>query len=461
MPQNPGGTDYDVALKAKGLDVSYEQFPYRFMNVRGTASAQPGKITLTDMTSHNGRASCTVNGTIVSDAAGDTADLNLRAANLPIDKDLLGAMPSELAPLAERFTPGGTFNADFEKLHIKRTLIAGISPAIGTSAPSRPFSAPAATSPATMPATSPVRTPEGAPTSKPASRWQFVWSVTGSGSLNDAKIDIGFGEKTLSGMVSGSAGDDKGLVVDAQVALDSIVVGKQKVTDVRGKVAKKADNSLVRISDISAKSYGGQVEGLAEIRLDRPLEYGLSLKVQDMDLEKLFSAAGVSSKDVKGLLGGNLLLTGNGKDLSAAQATGVLRISKAKLYKLPIMLGLLNVIFLTVPGDAAFTEGEINYYLKGQKITLREIDLRGPAISILGSGTVDLKTDGLNLTFLTGPPGKFAGMRSLAVELLQGIIREIAEIHVTGTTAKPIMRPVPLRSIEALIRTLTDPEPKK
>jgi hypothetical protein len=52
-------------------------------------------------------------------------------------------------------------------------------------------------------------------------------------------------------------------------------------------------------------------------------------------------------------------------------------------------------------------------------------------------------------------------MRSLAAELLQSIIREIAEIHVTGTTAKPIMRTVPLRSIEALIRTLTNPEPRQ
>jgi hypothetical protein len=447
------------------------------MNVRGRASAVPGKITLTNMTSHNGQSSSTVSGTIVSGDAGDTADLVLHAANMPIDKDLLAAMPSELAPLAERFTPGGTFNADFEKLHIKRTCGMGVPPmspagappvdaaAPGTSssrpAPSRDDLAATTAKPATMPTTSSVRTPAGAPATAPASPWQFAWGVKGSGSISDAKIDMGFGEKTLSGTVTGSAGDDGGLVADAQIALDSVVMGKQKVTDVQGKVAKKAGNSLVRISDISAKCYGGQVEGLAEIRLERPLEYSLSLKVQDMDMEKLFDAAGLPTKDVKGLLGGSLMLAGIGTDLSTAQATGKLRISKAKLYKLPIMLGLLNVIFLAVPGDAAFTEGETNYYLKGQKITLHEIDLRGPAISILGSGTVDLKTDGLNLTFLTGPPGKLAGMRSLAAELLQSIIREIAEIHVTGTTAKPIMRTVPLRSIEALIRTLTNPEPRQ
>ena len=48
--------------------------------------------------------------------------------------------------------------------------------------------------------------------------------------------------------------------------------------------------------------------------------------------------------------------------------------------------------------------------------------------------------------------------KDLADELLEGILRELVEIHVTGTLAKPRFRTIPLRSLDAILKKLLRPE---
>jgi hypothetical protein len=149
-------------------------------------------------------------------------------------------------------------------------------------------------------------------------------------------------------------------------------------------------------------------------------------------------------------------LTAAGGKIPIRQASGVLKISEAELYKLPVMLGLLNVLYLAVPGDTAFTQGQVTYRLRNDKMIFDEIWLQGPALSIVGSGNMDMKTEELDLTFLTGPPNKLRGLAGLS-ELLDSVAREVAQIQVDGTLSKPRMRPVPLRSLDRLIREMLNP----
>jgi len=67
-----------------------------------------------------------------------------------------------------------------------------------------------------------------------------------------------------------------------------------------------------------------------------------------------------------------------------------------------------------------------------------------------------MKTEMLDLKFLSGPPQKLPRLGGLS-ELLEGFARELAEIHIDGTLAKPRMRTMPLRSLDRLIRDLLNP----
>jgi hypothetical protein len=216
---------------------------------------------------------------------------------------------------------------------------------------------------------------------------------------------------------------------------------------------------MMRLTDLTATAHGGQIAGFGEVRLVDPLEIGLSISVRDLHLEDMFSSvAADAAKDnkVKGLLTGNLQLTSIEGPKPRRQAFGVLKISQGELVSLPVMLGLLNVMYLNLPGDTAFTDGELTYHLRNDELIFDEIYFRGPALSIVGSGRMDMKTETLDLKFLSGPPQKLPRLGGLS-ELLEGIAREVAEIHVDGTLAKPRMRTMPLRSLDRLLRELLNP----
>jgi hypothetical protein len=276
----------------------------------------------------------------------------------------------------------------------------------------------------------------------------------------DVMVDLGLGQETLTGGLRGEAvqkGSD--LSVNALLDLDSVILGAKQLTQVRGQVTKKPGTDLLRILDLTAQAYGGQVAGFAEFRLADPLQFGVSLAVQDIHLEELFKGdpnAVAGHNKVKGLLAGNLQLTAAGGKNAIRQASGVLKISDAELYKLPVMLGLLNVLYLAVPGDTAFTQGQVTYRLRNDKMVFEEIWLQGPALSIVGTGNMDMNTEVLDLTFLTGPPKKLRGLAGLS-DLLEDVQREVAHIQVDGTLSKPRMRTVPLQSLDRLIREMLNP----
>jgi len=69
---------------------------------------------------------------------------------------------------------------------------------------------------------------------------------------------------------------------------------------------------------------------------------------------------------------------------------------------------------------------------------------------------MDMRTEAIKLSFLTGPPGRVPRLSGLR-DLLGGLLRQIVEIEVVGTVAKPRTRTVPLRSLDDIVRTLTNP----
>ena len=449
MPDQTRPYDYRLVLDANGMGLRYADFPYALTDIHGRAVATPDEIRLTGITARHGNARFSADGKMTFTPKSDTADLAVRGSDVPIDKELLDAVPDSLALLARRFQPGGTCQLDFKQLRIVHVTGQPNAP-LGGPGPAA-TSGSAASMPASAPATAPETGPAGATTS---------WLVDGRASVDGATVDIGLGPKTLTGSLDGTAAQvGQDLSVAADVELESVRVGNQKLTKLSGRLSKKADGHMMRLGDLTATAHGGQIAGFGEIRLVDPLEIGLSISVRGMRLEDMFSsvaATGAKDNKVKGLLTGNLQLTSIEGPKPRRQAFGVLKISRGELVKLPVMLGLLNVKYLNLPGDTAFTDGELTYHLRNDELIFDEIYFRGPGLSIVGSGRMDMKTETLDLKFLSGPPQKLPRLGGLS-ELLEGIAREVAEIHVDGTLAKPRMRTVPLRSLDRLLRDLMNP----
>ncbi len=443
--QAGGKFDYGLTIDARGVDVTYREFPYTFRSLTGRVIVKPGKIVLENLLAKQGRMSTAISGEVTLGEFRDEARLSIRASNIPIDKELLGALPPTLGPLTKRLRPGGECDINFRDLRVVHTRAAATS-------------RPATTGPVTA-VTWSVRASgkQGdAGEAKPGQKQKPPGLIV----LRDAVVDFGFGPRRVSGKLYGVAsGIDGAVQLDAALSLEEVFVGDRRLSDITCKVVKGPRSNVVQVKDLVGKVHGGKFAGYAQVDLSDPLRYGLRLSVANISLYELFNA-GITDPGkklkVQGFLDGNIQLLASVGDKPTRQASGVLRITKAKLYKMPVLLGLIQVIYLALPGDSAFTDGLMTYRLREGKLIFDEIYLVGPGMSVVGSGTMDTATEKLKVSFLSGPPGKLPRIASIE-ELLGGILREIVEIQVTGTLSKPRMRAVPLRTLEDAVRRLLNP----
>jgi len=433
MPeQAPGDLDYRVVIRPMDLALRYVGFPYLTHAVGGKAIVTPGRVELHGILLRKNEMQGIISGTVLMDAKGEQADLRLQVRDMAIDQELLAAVPAGLAPLAGRFRPGGTCALNLSQLqYIRVAEAAGRTDGAAES---------------------------DEPTTRPAHR--VTWRVDGSVAIDSALVDLGLGRKVLSGKVRGLAAQlPEGLAVRAQVALDRVQIGKRELTDVRGQLVKSPASSVLHVRDLLGRCHGGRAAGFVEIRLTDPLQYGINLSVENVDLNELFNAGIEDAElrtDATGQLTGTMQLVTVADKPETRKASGVIQISRAKLYKMPVLLGMMHVVFLSLPGEAAFNEGTMSYHMTGHTLVFDEIHLTGRTMSMLGSGTMNTETEEIEFTFLTGPPGKMPRLGHLD-EFVENVVRELVEIQITGTLAKPVTRTVPLRSLDAALRKLLQP----
>ncbi len=418
---------YKATITPRRMSAKYRDLPYAFENVTGKAVITPNEVELLDVAAGSGKATASVSGQITSDAGGSHARLRLSAKDMPLEARLLAAMPAQMKDLGSRLRPGGTFSFDISPLELDWQP-----------------DAPAA------------QTRSGVPV--PAAG--IAWRGQGTISFDGAVIDVGRQPKTLTGQVVGSAGGGaEGLDFRGDINLKDVSVRSRTISDFRGRITKTARSQIIHLDQLSAKSCGGKLAGAAEIKLGASVEYALRLDVLELDLEELINA-GVADPKARvkfpGKLSGKLSYAARPGQNPSQQAAGELYITKAKIGKLPVMLDMLNVLYLSLPGDSMFTEGSMKYVLRDNNLVMQEILLDGPAMSVVGSGSMNMKNETLDLTFLTALPGKLKPIGVLG-ELLQGISREVTEWHLTGSPAKPRMSARPLRSVDKALRTLLNP----
>ncbi|GAG09705.1 unnamed protein product, partial [marine sediment metagenome] len=121
LPGEAEGTgSYRLELRPEDMQVRYEGFPYPFRGVTGTIVVTPDGAELIELTAQDGDMWVRIDGTIEYADGLRGRGLSLTARNVPIDEELLAAVPQDLAALAERFAPGGVCDMDISRLDFQR-----------------------------------------------------------------------------------------------------------------------------------------------------------------------------------------------------------------------------------------------------------------------------------------------------------------------------------------------------
>jgi len=438
MPRTDDG--YTVTIRPRDIDVTFDEFPYTFRGVTGEIVATPDEITLRPLRAKMDDATAELRGTVrFRDRRVEVDFTSVHAGNVPLDETLLQAVPGDVSWVTQHLAPGGTCSVELTKLQMLRE----------PPPPAAPTEAITILTPTSAAAT-------------PADH-RVTWSCEGTTMFRQAVVKLGDEPKTVTGTLSGQVSSSaEGLAVTAEVAVDGVEIGPRQLTELHGRIVKSPQRDVVRLEQLAAKLYDGMVAGEAELRLD-PFGYALRVEFDNVDLDALVNAGAKEEDKAKlvGRLGGSAtyaLRPQSARDKPAErEATGNFQITKAKIGKLPVMLDLLNIFYLSLPGDGAFTHGNMTYHLKGDTLVLSEIRFTGPGLSIAGAGTLAMKSERLNLTFLTAPPNRLPEI-GLLQDVLASITRELNEVRVTGTLSKPKISTRALQSLDDVLRILLNPE---
>jgi hypothetical protein len=430
-PEIPAEKFYIAVVEPRGLALAHPALPRPLEEISGQIVLSPDRVALWDVHARLGDGKVQVGGEALADGDETEAKLHFLAEALPLDADLLKSLADSSIPLPLPLQPGGTLDANLQPLVLRWKR----------NDPGED----ASTRPETEPDAPPIRS----------------WSARGRLALTDARPELGLGGERLTGWLEGTADSTPaGLRLDANLDIASLSVGPREISGLTGTLSKLRGGQIVQFEDLSGSMHGGRLEGIGEIRLAEPADYAFRFSVDDVELSSLFNA-GVEDPnrlaEVKGRLQGRLSLTARRNRPESRQIAGALHITRARLVKIPLLLGLVNIMYLSLPQEWAFDEAYLTYHLKGHTLRLEEAYLIGSAMSVVGSGTIDTRSQQLDMTFLAGPAGKLPRLNQLAEELLQGIVRELVQWRLTGTVRKPRTRAVPLRTLEEILRRILEP----
>ena len=220
------------------------------------------------------------------------------------------------------------------------------------------------------------------------------------------------GELTINGRKNA-----QGFYADGEVRIDSMHIEDLQITGIRGPYrindtsltlggvpnAPRQGQAAVNPAPIEGRLFGGSVAIRGGMNLS-DAAFAVNMSLQNAKLASVLSelqqAKGELQTDtvgnlsaqmyLEGILGTKELLRGNGKAV----------LSGAKMYELPLLVQLLNVVSITPTEEAAFTNGEAVFNLNEDLIVFEDLKLWGSLIALHGSGMLDGRQD-LNLRFDT------------------------------------------------------------
>ncbi|MBK8268584.1 MAG: AsmA-like C-terminal domain-containing protein [Planctomycetes bacterium] len=400
--------------------IVFAGFPLPLSHVNGRVIVHNNRVEILKLTGMSGDAPVSLSGEIAFDGAGAHGTLDIHGRKMRFDSVLVDALPVALRKFVRSIDAQGEFDLNLAPL----TFVIDDA-------------------------------------------GESNWFFDGSMALSSANANLGFKLQQCNGRITGTGTVDKagGLLLQSSFTAGSVIMAGWHLENLKGQIRTDETGRHLFIDDLSAAMYDGEAAGFAEIELGKTRSnYQVSITARGMQLEryvaihhppKTTTPHDEKEPTASGDVSGNIVLRGRTGRNGHSEGAGEFHIREARVWKLPIILAIFQVLNLT-PDENVFHDGMLKFYLSNDILTFNKIDLQGKAMSFIGGGVLDLRTDLLDITLLAGSPVRI--QIPLLSEILESASREIMEIRLTGTLTDPKIAPMPLKSITAAIKTLF-PEP--
>jgi hypothetical protein len=152
------------------------------------------------------------------------------------------------------------------------------------------------------------------------------------------------------------------------------------------------------LNQIKASLYEGQAQG--DIRLDTSFYQGYEIDLQLKDIHLAPFARDLWKNqdfEISGDLDLALEVQGNSADIHSAVGRGWIKVSDARLWELPVFLGILDMLNLTTTGNlSAFESGSLEFKINQGQIDIPKMHFFSTPLSLEGQGILDFD---LNMDF--------------------------------------------------------------
>ncbi|MFT3787425.1 MAG: AsmA-like C-terminal domain-containing protein [Tepidisphaeraceae bacterium] len=142
------------------------------------------------------------------------------------------------------------------------------------------------------------------------------------------------------------------------------------------------------------------------------------------------------------------------KTTSTRRGRGDVSISGEKMLRVPMMVGVTQLVSLQLPFTTGFNQADASYVIEGPRVTMSDITLRSREMQIRGAGWLDFDSKDVNLNFYTEPGS--ATKLPVIGELLKAARRELLQIKVRGTLKQPEVKAGTLPTFTATVDEILD-----
>ncbi|HTW95704.1 MAG TPA: AsmA-like C-terminal domain-containing protein, partial [Tepidisphaeraceae bacterium] len=389
------GSGLQLLITPRQLSVTPQVAPYRLDHVAGAVSIAPDGVELRDISGQHGDAWINLDGRGVAGPAGMRWDVRLSGTDVPVDEQLLNATPGPLADVIRSLRLTGNIGFDFSQLSFLQTDGNARTQPIGNDAD---FNA-------------------------------RVWSDAADMNVGVPLTDVK-GQMTLEGTIRGGALAS----MIGGVKADSLKVAGRPAQDLSVLISRPPDAAILHFAKLQATLGGGQVAGDVAMSLpDSGLSrYVLSLELHDADVHQV---AGTDDPKISGRISASLNLKGTWNDPSDRRGSGSVLVSDSQMYRIPLLLGMMQITNLSLPINSPFEEAAARYDVSGQEVVLEEIQIKGKDMSMEGGGHIDFDTRKVSLSLSTNNPN--ALNIPWVGPIWNGAQQELLRIHVDGTLQEP------------------------
>ena len=390
----PGATEVDVRLDARlatEVDSSSHEtvtieptwFPYELNQMTGRIRIGQGELNLEKIRGRHGRAWLSTNGYGQYDHERWAVRLyDILAGALPVDDDLISALPETLAQSIRQLKYKGLVTVNGE------TTLSGQHSGY----------APAEFAQVSHPASSSEIDPN----------FKMSWDVRFD--MEQAEVLLGlpiqnvFGQLSLKGQYFGEKTKCKG-----EIALDSLTLYGIQITNLTGpfwiddsKVLAGVYTSQIVPTDqhrsLVGNVFGGQIRFDSHLRYAEDIPFRIDVTLANSKLQDVAAEVAPQFRDMNGKGFASFQMTGNCVDWNSLYGLGTVQLRDAEIYQLPVILSLLKILRVKEVTTSAFDTSNINFKLQGDRIDLQRIELIGDAISLIGNGKLNMNRD-IDLNF--------------------------------------------------------------